>query len=108
MFKWGYSIELVNKGLNPKAITEFAKLNISGKFEVWKPLNDYEYNQMIVSLVQGGVLSKESGIELNTLSKPDEKSRVGKEEEKLEEKELKREALKQSNNNNPTKKVEEV
>lgn len=107
LFKWGYSIELVNKGLNPKAITEFAKLNISGKFEVWKPLNDYEYNQMIVSLVQGGVLSKESGIELNTLSKPDEKSRVGKEEEKLEEQELKREALKQSNNNNPTKKVEE-
>jgi hypothetical protein len=36
---------------------------------------------MLTILTGAGILSKESGIELNTLSKPDEKSRVDKEEE---------------------------
>jgi hypothetical protein len=36
-------------------------------------------------LVGAGVLSKESGIELNTLSKPDEKIRVDKETKNAQE-----------------------
>jgi hypothetical protein len=79
LFKYGLSKELVNKGENLQAVTEFESLNINAKFKVWRPLNDYEYNQMITTLVGAGVLSKESGIELNTLSKPDEKIRVDKE-----------------------------
>lgn len=88
LFKWGLSVELVNKGENPKAITEFAELDIAAKFKVWRPMNDYEYNQMITLLTGAGVLSMESGIELNTLSKPDEKQRITKEKEEAERKAL--------------------
>jgi hypothetical protein len=81
LFKYGLAKELVNKGENPQAVTEFESLNINAKFKVWRPLNEYEYNQMVATLVGAGILSKESGIELNTLSKPDEKIRVDKETE---------------------------
>lgn len=86
LFKYGLSVELVNSGENPTAITDFEALNINAKFKVWRPLNDYEYNQMITILTGAGVLSKESGIELNTLAKPDEKLRVAKEIEEKEKK----------------------
>lgn len=88
LFKYGLSVELVNTGENEKAITEFEELDIAAQFKVWRPMNDYEYNQMITILTGAGVLSKESGIELNTLSKPDEKMRVAKEEEEKERKAL--------------------
>lgn len=81
LFKYGLAKELVSNGLNDKAITEFDSLHISAKFKVWQPRNEYEYNQMITVLTGAGVLSKESGIELNTLSKPDEKARVQKQEQ---------------------------
>lgn len=86
LFKYGLSVELVNTGENPTAITEYAKLDINAKFRIWRPMNDYEYNQMITLLTTSGILSKESGIELNTLSKPDEKLRVAKEVKEQEEK----------------------
>lgn len=86
LFKQGLAKELVNKGINDEAVTRFEKLQINAKFKVWRPLNEYEYNQMISTLVGAGILSKESGIELNTLSKPDEKVRVDKEEEKAQSK----------------------
>ena len=88
LFKFGLAVELVNSGENPKAITDFDNLNINAKFQVWRPFNEYEYNQMITILTGAGVLSKESGIELNTLSKPDEKMRVAKEEEEKTQKTL--------------------
>lgn len=81
LFKFGLAKELVASGEHPFAVTELMRLNISGKFKVWRPMNDYEYNQMITMLTQNGILSKESGIELNTLSKPDEKMRIAKESE---------------------------
>ena len=81
LFKFGLAKELVASGEHPFAVTELMRLNISGKFKVWRPMNDYEYNQMITILTQNGILSKESGIELNTLSKPDEKMRIAKENE---------------------------
>ena len=43
---------------------------------------------MLLQLVGGGILSKETGIELNTASKPDEKARVEKEAKIKEEKNL--------------------
>ena len=84
LFKEGLAKELVNNGENPMAITEFQDLNINATFSVWEPQNAYEYNQMLAVLTGAGLLSKESGIELNTVSKPDEKERVKREQEDAE------------------------
>lgn len=81
LFKCGLSKELVNEGKSKTAITDFENLNINAKFKVWKPMNDYEYNQMLTILTGAGLLSKETGIEKNTESSPDEKMRVSKEHE---------------------------
>lgn len=81
LFKQGLAKELVAKGIHPTAITEFDDLNINAKFKVWRPFNDMEYNTMVSMLTGAGLLSKESGIELNTLSKPDEGLRIEKENE---------------------------
>ena len=54
-------------------------------------MNEYEYNQMIQMMTQGGVLSFETGTELCTLSKPDEKARLAREEKAEEEKEQRKE-----------------
>ena len=86
LFKEGLAKELVNKKINTSAITEFDKLMINGKFKVWRPLNEYEYNQMLAMLTGAGLLSQESGIELNTASKPDEKMRVSREEKEKQQK----------------------
>lgn len=88
LFKFGLSVELVNSGENPTAVTDFDNLDINAKFQVWRPFNEYEYNQMITILSGAGVLSQESAIELNTLSKPDEKMRIAKEAEEKERKAL--------------------
>ena len=79
LLKWffkGVGKELVNKDEVPTAITDFATLDINTKFKVWRPLNEYEFNQMLTILTGAGIISKETGIELNTVSKPDEKARV--------------------------------
>lgn len=81
LFKEGLAKELVKSGVNTSAITEFQNLNINAKFKVWEPQSDSEYNQMLIQLSGAGLISKETGIELNTASKPDEKARVKKEVE---------------------------
>ena len=86
LFKEGLAKELVNSKENGQAVTQFEELNINAKFKVWKPLNEYEYNQIITMLYGANVLSQESAIELNTLSKPDEKKRIEKETEEKERK----------------------
>ena len=88
LFKYGLAKELVNTGVNPTAITDFEDLHISSKFKVWRPFNEFEYNQMIATLRGAGILSQETAIEVNTISKPDEKLRVRKEEEEAERKQL--------------------
>jgi hypothetical protein len=104
LFKFGLAKELVNKGIQTTAITDFQTLNINAKFKVWRPLNEYEYNQMLTVLTGAGILSKESGIELNTISKPDEKLRVQREIQEKERKEQealeKEQALKYTNQQN--------
>lgn len=79
LFKYGLAKELVKKGINQTAITDFENLHINAQFEIWKPFKDYEYNQMISIMTGAGILSKETGIEINTLSKPDEKARIERE-----------------------------
>lgn len=98
LFKYGLSKELVAKGIKDNAVTEFDNLNINAKFKVWRPFNDYEYNQMLTILTGAGILSKESGIELSTVGKPDEKARVQRETEETEKKAL--EAAQQTTINN--------
>lgn len=82
LFKYGLSKELVSKGINATAVTDFENININAKFKVWKPMNDYEYNQMLTILTGAGILSKETGIQKNTESAPDEVMRIEREEEK--------------------------
>ena len=41
-------------------------------------MNDYEYNQMLTILAGAGLLSKETGIQKNTESAPDESFRISK------------------------------
>lgn len=91
LFKSGLAKELVNNGINPTAITDFARLNIGSKFKVWRPFNETEYNQMLCTLKGAGILSKKTAIEKNTASQPDEEQRIATEEEearKLSEKRL--------------------
>jgi hypothetical protein len=88
LFKQGLAKELVNNGENPNAVTEYAELQINAKFKVWRPFNETEFNQMITTLSGAGVISKETAIEVNTVSKPDEKQRIKKEAEEAEQKAL--------------------
>lgn len=81
LFKEGLAKELVRKGINDKAITQYDDLDISAKFKVWRPQNDSEYNSMLIQLKGAGLISEETGIEKNTESSPDEKLRRKKEKE---------------------------
>lgn len=96
LFKYGLSVELVNAGVNTLAITQFKDLKINATFKVWRPVNDTEYNNMLISLKGSGLLSQQSGVELNTESKPDELRRLSNEEaQKLEAEVLKAEKAKE-------------
>lgn len=88
LFKYGLAKELVETGENPTAITDFEDLHISSKFKVWRPFNEAEYNQMVATLRGAEIISQETAIEVNTISKPDEKLRVRKETEEAEQKAL--------------------
>lgn len=91
LFKEGLAKELVNKGENLTAITDFQDLSINAQFKIWQPRNDTEYNNMLLALKGGGLISEETGIERNTESSPDEKMRREKEKEEAllqEEKKL--------------------
>lgn len=82
LFKYGLAKELVSNGINKKAVTEFQKLTISADFKVWKPRSDIEYNNMLIALKNGGLISSKTGIEKNTESTPDEGLRVSEDEAK--------------------------
>lgn len=86
LFKEGLAKELVKKGENVNAITEFDKLRVSCKFKIWQPFSATEYNNMLISMKQAGILSTKTAIEKNTESTPDEEQRVTKEVKEAEEK----------------------
>lgn len=89
LFKEGVSKELVESGQDETAITRFSEtLHISAKFKIWKPYSETEYNNMLITLKGAGLLSTQTGVELNTVSKPDEFSRVEKEKKEEEERAL--------------------
>ena len=88
LFKRGLAVELVNKGIKNDAITEFDKMNINAQFDIWQPYSETEYNNMIVAMKQGGILSQKTSIEQNTISRPDEVERVAAEAEEALQKEL--------------------
>ena len=105
LFKFGLSVELVNNEDDKTAVTDFDNLNVTAQFKIWRPFNEYEFNQMLTTLTGAGILSRESGTELNTVAMPDEKSRVKKqveeEERKAKEKQeeiFKRQQLKMQGN----------
>jgi hypothetical protein len=105
LFKYGLAKELVASGKNEFAVTDFEELNINAKFKVWKPLNDEAYNMSVAQMKQMGIISLETAIEMNTYSKPDEKSRVRKEMEEAERKAqeqllLEKRATQETNNEN--------
>lgn len=93
LFKRGLAVELVNKDKNdpyykPDAITEYDKMNINAEFKIWQPFSESEYNQMLSTMKQGGILSQRTAVEVNTISRPDEVERIKKEEEETVRKEL--------------------
>lgn len=107
LFKEGLAIELVNNKTQTNAITSFANLKINAKFDVWKPKSDAELVQLITQLKGAGGLSEETAIEINPLSKPNEKKRRKREIEVAEKKEQDKLAQQQAitaaantNNNN--------
>ena len=81
LFKEGLAKELVKNGENPNAVTEFSKLRISCRFKIWQPFSATEYNNMLISMKQAGILSTKTAIEKNTESTPDEAKRIEEESE---------------------------
>lgn len=79
LFVEGLAKELVNKGINPNAVTEFAKLRIGARLKVWRPFNEAEYNQMLATMKGAGIISTKTAVESNTISAPDELARIHKE-----------------------------
>ncbi len=86
LFKYGVSKELVNTEKNKTAVTDFEEMHIKARFKVWRPKSASEYNQMLATLTGAELLSKETGIELNTESCPDEKIRLERQYKQMEEK----------------------
>lgn len=94
LFVEGLAKELVNKGINPNAVTEFSKLRIGAKLKVWRPFNESEYNQMLTILKGAGIISTKTAVESNTVSAPDELARIHKELEEAKQEALKEEEAK--------------
>lgn len=88
LFAHGLARELVNTGVDKTAITDFQDLHINASFDVWEPYSEPEYNQMLATLKNAGILSQQTGTEFNTVSRPDELQRIRKEEEDLTQKEM--------------------
>ena len=100
LFKEGLAKELVNKRINPTALTDFDNLHINAKFKEWMPQSETDYNSMLIQLKGAGLISEETGIERNTESSPDEKIRRKREKEQSEMYNLA--VLQQQNNNTNT------
>lgn len=88
LFKHGLAIELRNKGINTKAVPQFADLNINAQFDIWQPYSEESYNQMLCTMKNSGILSQETATEQNTVSRPDEVVRIKKEADETFNKQL--------------------
>lgn len=88
LFKHGLAIELRNKGILTEAVPRFAELNINAQFDIWQPYSEAEWNQMLATMKQAGILSQETATEQNTVSRPDEVVRIKKEADETFNKQL--------------------
>lgn len=106
LFKEGLSHELVAKEINKNAVTDFKELHISAEMKPWRPLNETEYNNMLMTLKNAGLISVKTGVEKNTESTPDEMARLATEAEealrKLEEQQQLQTAAANTANNKET------
>ncbi len=85
LFKEGLAKELVAKKENALAITEFQDMKVTCSFKMWQPFDEASYNQMLCTMKGAGIISTKTGIEKNTISTPDEVSRVMSETKAQEE-----------------------
>ena len=92
LFKQGLAIELSASGKQPTAVRDFENCNIHAEFDIWTPYSENEYNTMLCTMKNSGVLSQETAIEMSTIARPDEVSRV-----QAEAAEATRQALELSN-----------
>lgn len=83
LFKEGLAKELVASGEKEfeNAVTEFDELRIHSEFVVWKPKSEEAHNQMLATLKGSGGISRQTFVEKNTVSTPDELMRIQKEHE---------------------------
>lgn len=88
LFKEGLAKELVQKGIQPTAVTDFQNLHINAKFVVWRPQSETELVARLRTGVESGILSVESATDKNPDASPDEKNRIRKEKEAKIEEEL--------------------
>ena len=79
LFIEGLAKELVQNKKHETAITAFKKLHIGVTLKVWRPFNEYEYNQMLISMKSAGIISTKTAVEKNTVSTPDEEMRLASE-----------------------------
>ena len=98
-------VDLVCQGLGLEEgdIAKYTDLRIKGSFKVWMPESEYQYNQMILQLVQAKVLSGQTGRERCTLANPDESERVMMERQQENNEQLELEAKKSEINKTETK-----
>lgn len=91
LFKEGIAIELIRKQEKgyEKAWTQFKELRIFSEFRVWKPKSEQVHNQMCSTVYASGGISQQTYVEKNTLSAPDEMSRIQKEKQQQIEEEKK-------------------
>lgn len=88
LFKQGLAMEFRNKSkFTEEEIKVLEELNINASFDIWTPYSESEYNQMLCTMKNSGILSQQTSVEFNTISRPDEVERIAKEhKEELERK----------------------
>lgn len=82
LFKEGLAKELVNRGINKTAVTDFENLNISANFKVWMPKSQAELMQNLSIGVAGKFVSRETAMEECGYGVPQEKERLSDERDK--------------------------
>ena len=88
LFKHGLAMELRNKRILDNAVPRFEKLNINAQFDIWQPYSEEQYNAMLGTMVSQKILSRRTGTEANTISRPDECERLERERVEDMEQEL--------------------
>lgn len=81
LFKQGLAMEFRNKRMFPEEdIKVLEELNINASFDIWQPYSEEQYNQMIATMKNAGILSRATAAEQNTISRPDELERLEKQD----------------------------